>query len=494
MPNHESSVFAMVLGTSLCSIIFVLLTITYTSSRLKEEQVNGIQIFSHAALLLFGVMSSLLVLGKFCNKIDVSRPKGTAQRSWNINSLEMTFLWMFAVVYLVQTILYLLTVVSNTQEMKSTVMWIANIFWETLLLTFIMSQTLLFSIFKNSKMSITGQNIRYSLTMTGVCNVAQCFHKMLKESRTTNADTFISTRNQTQDIIFRNWINELQPYVTPMTIEYNIMSLSFIFSILKFLNNCSDSNDRYPSLNLDEMPDDTETLPILTVRRSPQRMKSDLVFFLLGLLPTLPLIALEGYISHNQATITETDAILIAFECACMTNQCVMSLLCIIGMCHLAGVQQSNGLIRQSTHIRDLILILCCLGVQMFHVFGGFGNIMNNSYLVQHMVTTNHIVSFFGALLQTLFIIQSKHSSSLLHIRSKILRKVLLVLGIVNFMSWLCDSIFVRHVNNLTMPESKYFGEEYWNIVCDLFLPLAIYYRFHSAMECYKIFKNMSVI
>ena len=64
---------------------------------------------------------------------------------------------------------------------------------------------------------------------------------------------------------------------------------------------------------------------------------------------------------------------------------------------------------------------------------------MNKSSLVQRMITAYHSVSFFGTLLQTIFIINSKHMSSQLQIRSDIHRKVLVVIGIVN-------SFFVRHV------------------------------------------------
>ena len=90
------SVSAMVVDTSLCSIVFVLLTITYTSPKLTGEQVQWIHVFSHTTLLVFGNISILIFLRKVCTQID-QRVESNAASILNSDALEVVFLWIFAV-------------------------------------------------------------------------------------------------------------------------------------------------------------------------------------------------------------------------------------------------------------------------------------------------------------------------------------------------------------------------------------------------------------
>ena len=82
----------------------------------------------------------------------------------------------------------------------NSVLWISLIMWDVLLITFLTSQTLFFSISRKLKLYISERKMIYGITFIVVCNVVQCFHSMLKESRTTT-DTFNTDNNQT-NIIF----------------------------------------------------------------------------------------------------------------------------------------------------------------------------------------------------------------------------------------------------------------------------------------------------
>ena len=496
MSNQKGSVSAMVVGTSLCSIVFVLLTIQYTSSKVTEGQILGIHIFSHTILLLFGVISLLFVLCKVCTKVDGRSVNDAAQRLWSSEPLEVIFLWIFAIRYLIETILYFLVTVFYSDKETSRVTWGDKITWNVLLLIFLVLQTLLLTIARKHNfemIDITGRKLSmYVLASPVFCNVVQCFYAMLRELRTTT-DTFNIAYNQTENIVFENWIHVLQPYITPMRIEYNIMSIAFIFSFLKLPKNQNDSNGIFCMQNLSEDFDDTfsETEQILETRRTPKQVKSLFVVVFAGLVPTLPLVALEVYI--KQSKITDTDKICIVYEFSEVANHSIVSLLCINGLCYLTRVQQSNDFRGKTLQVGNFLLVFSCLGVQMLHVFGGFGAAMNAPSLFQHLLTIYHIVGFIGVLLQTIFIINSKHLPWQLQIRSKLHSKVLVVLGIINFTFWLCDSFFVRHVDRLTILESNYFGKGYWDVASDLLLPLAIYYRFHSAMECYKVYNHIQL-
>ena len=99
-----------------------------------------------------------------------------------------------------------------------------------------------------------------------------------------------------------------------MKVEFNIMSLSFIFLLLKLPNKRSEPIEYCCMRNMYDGADDTfsETCPILTPRRTTQQVKSHLVLVFSGLIPALPMVALGGYIKERQNA--DTDTVFILYE------------------------------------------------------------------------------------------------------------------------------------------------------------------------------------
>ena len=316
-----------------------------------------------------------------------------------------------------------------------------------------------------------------------LCNAAFWFYSVARESRTL--DTRTANRTQTDKLrsnIFAEWSKYLAPVFVPMTVEYTLMSMFFIFELMELENNLTDEFDA----SYDQIGERfAETDPILSFR-TPRRLKNLLLPIIIGLFLTVPLLALDIYISLDK-TITGYEPVYVVYECCWVANHATNLMLSLLGLRILAPVEFQGGNARRKSRIGDSMLLFCCLGIQMIHVFSFYGNIMSTQHLVGHMVTLRQCVGFVETILQTMFIVQSTTLISHLQRHHKEMKNILLTICIVNFALWISDS-FVKHIRVLSVPESKFYKDYYWNVVVDILYPLGIFYRFHSAFECYNLY------
>ena len=467
-----------------------LLVISETNSKLTVEEAKGMRSFTFSILLMFGVVSLSIVLRNVCTQANADNRRTT--HFWDQKYLRLIFMWIFGVACLVDTILYLLETISVFNEYKSAFFWSICVVCASLLVTFLIIQTILLSISKRHYI-ISGIKLRYGLVMTILCNAGFWVYCVGNESiilqngsnNGTQSDDFKSNTS-----IFTKWSQFLDPITSPMAVEYTLMSLFSIFEFLRMQHDSSDVNEEMHTVlgSYDQIGESfSEADPILPFR-SPSRWKAFLFPTIMGLFLTVPLLVLEIYISV-KTTITEYEPVYAVYESYWVANHLTNLLLSLIGLYILASSELSRlrGNTRMISRIEDFTLLLCCLGVQMIHVFGFYGNIMNKPHLVSHVVILSHCLSFFETLLQTMLIIQASASLSNLQTHSLVMKNILLTIGMINFALWISNS-FVKHIRVFSILESNFYGDYFWNVVSDVLYPLAIFYRFHSAFECYNLY------
>ena len=488
--KQDGSVSSVVIGVSLCAIVFVLLIITHTLDNLTREQVYGIHNFTHSILLIFGVTSLLVILRNV--SLHADEDQTTNQHLWDAKHFKVIFLWLFAIGYLVETTLYILVTISDIERDQSGYLWIVRLVWNILLVIFLIEQTLLFTISKKYNI-IAGIRLRYGLTLTILCNASLWFHAVLGESRSFHVPVN-ETHNEGKENIFEKWIHYLDPFIAPMTVEYTLLSLSFICPLMKLngnstARNLKDGNNDTQDL-YDEIGEQFSEMDPFISTSNPYRCKKVLLPLVTGIFLIVPFLALEIYISVRK-DIAVSDPLYAAYEFCLLVNHCVNVLLNFAGLCILAMEETSSRSTRESFGNENIILVFCCLIVQMIHVFAVFGNAMNKSHLVRHVVTIHYSVTFVGTMLQTMLIIQSKYQLSNIQRKLNFLKNVLLVTSMINFAIWISDSFLLKHTRNLMLPESRYYGDSYWNVIVDVLLPVGIFYRFHSALECFKLYTKL---
>ena len=478
--KNDGTVSSVVIGTSLYAIVFVLLILSETESNLTVEEAKGMRGFTFSILLIFGVVSLLVVLRKLFVKVNADNER--RGHLLDQKYLRLIFMWIFAVACLVDTTLHLLITFSVFNDCKSTFLWSIRVVSNSLLITFLITQTVLLSISKIHYI-IAGLKLRYALVLTMLCNAAFWFYSVARESRTLDSRTANSTQtDKLRSNIFEEWSKYLAPVFVPMTVEYTLMSMFFIFELMGLENNLTDEFDA----SYDQIGERfAETDPILSFR-TPRRLKNLLLPIIIGLVLTVPLLALDIYISLEK-TITGYEPVYVVYECCWVANHATNLLVSLLGLRILAPVEFRGGNARRKSRIGDSMLLFCCLGIQMIHVFSFYGNFMSTHHLVGHMVTLRQCVGFVETIIQTMFIVQSTALISHLQRRHIEMRNLLLAICIVNFALWISDS-FVKHIRVLSVQESKFYKDYYWNVVVDILYPLGIFYRFHSAFECYNLY------
>ena len=158
--KNDGTVSSVVIGTSLYAIVFVLLILSETESNLTGEEAKGMRGFTFSILLIFGVVSLLVVLRKLIVKANADNER--RGHLLDQKYLRVIFMWIFAVACLVDTTLHLLIIFSVFNDCKSTFLWSIRVVSNSLLITFLITQTVLFSISKIHYI-IAGLKLRYAL-------------------------------------------------------------------------------------------------------------------------------------------------------------------------------------------------------------------------------------------------------------------------------------------------------------------------------------------
>ena len=365
---------------------------------------------------------------------------------------------------------------------------------------FIIIQTVFISL--NRKYSFE-QNVKthYGVMLTLAANLALWWYFILDESRELfhieNSNNTRSTvaKVETNTSNIGNMINTLEPYRTPMVIEYNLLSATCLLSLQK-MDRCSNINLEVPSTfqyDSDNVENDAEDSLLLNSRIVHLTWQNRLTLNFIAFTLAIPMICLEIYIGHKDVSV----AVHVIFQILQILNISILAILSMILLSKLSFRTTGNGL----SHGRDTMPILICssFGIQMYDIFGAFGGIVakrESLSVLTKLTITKHVLSFLGVIYQTVLIIKCKrHSHQYCNIgkREKIRAKsMIFIITLINFGFWFGDCFFMKYQRNLMYSETVLYGKQYWRVIVDILYPVTIFYRFHSGIECYEIYKHGS--
>ena len=66
---------------------------------------------------------------------------------------------------------------------------------------------------------------------------------------------------------------------------------------------------------------------------------------------------------------------------------------------------------------------------------------------------------------------------------------VFVFLMVTNFVSWFNNSFISNHLEKGSF-QQKFYSGVYWKIINETIFPFVIFYRFHSSMDMYEIYKK----
>ena len=181
----------------------------------------------------------------------------------------------------------------------------------------------------------------------------------------------------------------------------------------------------------------------------------------------------------------------------------ILSVLSICGCIYVGWLAKTDVEITS-----DLALSHLSSGGNYVFIFSWFGNVLYNTLrlgasfsvfvngdqedmtlaalrLTHHFINllTIHAISVF---LLVLDLIQVKHLT-----KYKRVTDIVICIAILSFCNWIIDTFLEAKFSVYTSLASQCYGERVWNMMVVLLLPLAILFRFHSALRFSELFEEM---
>ena len=487
--EDDSRMYSLVLSVALCAVVFVLLIVSQTNHNLTTNQKYGIERGTFLVLLTGGLASLLKNLGTVWEKIrNESRRKSLSSSDY----ISMFFMSVFLIGYLIQTLLYLMITLETANRESSFAMWICRVLWNILLIVFPIGQTLLFFMLRKFVIEF-GIHFKHLSAIILALNAAMWVFNLLEESESVDSEHYVyGVHNGSAEIsngtisLYGVWIERIGPFTKPMAVEYTLMSLSIILSMWgKQLAPNNQEMQTMPYEQISELPED---MPILSRSRVSMAKYHVVIPILFLFVLTGPMVVLEAYTAlRGKCSEDERYRTYMAYQLFQLMNTTILFFFNVLTFYYL----RNDYLSREQYHglyLKDIfVILLSFLGFEMFRVFNVLGDLLTSQTPISRLDVSQNFAGFFGAILQTMVIVQIK-TRKILHFNQKKIRILFLLICGMNFGYWLGDCFFVKHVRSLSSPEVAFYGEAYWHAVADILCPITIFYRFHSALEFYKFY------
>lgn len=295
----------------------------------------------------------------------------------------------------------------------------------------------------------------------------------------------------------------IEPYVEPTLTEYSLLAVSLMLRMW-----ISFEKEGRPAFFVSSVT--TEQTPLLgsgsrqvsssgniqigfdhsLSLRSAVRSSSVYVCVLVAIVLCLPILttvimasAVENYSYHYQLSSG-------IVQCVFKLQLFIVILLALF----LCSKQYKEEYSADKMNSSRYILILCTAGAVAYSTFGLIAGLMHMAFETLSVALV--IQKFFEIAciyLQTILILQSSSYNTARNrngSRYLPVYKVHCVLFTINIVMWLVNSYMGKVVGSVMHIEASFYGEKYWKAVNDVVYPITIFYRFHTAMDIYQLYKK----
>jgi len=165
----------------------------------------------------------------------------------------------------------------------------------------------------------------------------------------------------------------------------------------------------------------------------------------------------------------------------------VTSIAVMIGMCQMRKLWYD---VSRRLLLDTSLLVTGQAGVFIYATFSGLSSFLQLQTCLVPLLASLTIL--LQTILQTAFIIDASHrfASTSSHIRHKPGRQVVTFLLVCNLAMWVVNILQTNKIS-ASSKQVEYFDQTWlWPVVSHISIPLAIFYRFHSASCLYEIWKK----
>lgn len=506
--THRRRTFSGVLSACACSICLVIIIVFSTVPE-----------FAGHSPVVWGLEAMLTTIAAIFTYVMWVIVHKYGEQSLERNTVDVTirmklgFLWLFGIINILNSAINM-AIVSDCIEkhgneefpgelIVSVVSHIFEIIFNTGQLGFISS----YCAYRLRSSSL----MNYGISTIILTHIVRWFRTLfmsllsnhLIDKHTNHSHSFLNNCYWTNDLT--NFRRSIESYIEPTLTEYSLLAVSLMLRMWiifenetrepQYVQSCD--TERTPLLssgytqlfstgNIQSTLSDNSGVPLTSKSSSMYICILMAIVLCLPLLTTIIMVsAVKPYTYHYQLSTA-------IVQCVFKLELFVMILLAFFLTYKQYQEENSTDRINSSR----FILILCTAGTIAYSTFGLIAGLFEKRGDYATLALPLFIQKFLEiacTYLQTILILQSS-LSNIVRVRNVSrfipVYKIHCVLFTVNIIMWLVNSYIGKMVGSIMHIEANFYGENYWKAVNDVIFPITIFYRFHTAMEVYQLYKK----
>lgn len=278
-------------------------------------------------------------------------------------------------------------------------------------------------------------------------------------------------------------VQNASPFLFPCTIEYSLICAVILFEMWKEIKGLNNKQPRHRKISSSDKSSYQFSVDCSRAHRGMFGGILVIVLAFISLIMFYVLSAESEYINVATLEVTITELILY--------------LLTTIAVCaaffRLRDLKFTKG---NSIPLDCILLLLAQVGVyiySMFSIIGCFFAIRNepdNDHGGEEGLTAE-VFSLLQTSLQTIFILNAwyRRCRNEEQSRTKPGREIVTFLLVANMAMWFLNTL-VKNRAMFRPTHLRFFGLWGWTIITHISMPLAIFYRFHSTICLFEIWKS----
>lgn len=296
------------------------------------------------------------------------------------------------------------------------------------------------------------------------------------------------------------------PWIEPTLTEYSLLAVSLMLRMwISFedksetISNLPSEDERAPLLHHTSLHNANSSPEISTTENSLRhvlRNSSIYICVLLAVILCLPMLTTVIMVSVVSTYSYHYQVSTAIVQCLFKVELLAIILLAYY-FCYKQYEEQNKVDRFKSSRF---ILILCTAGSIAYSTFGliaGFMATKEDVYVVASALVVQKIFEIVCIYLQTVLILQSSSFNTIRMInfsKGIPLYKIYCVLFSINITMWLLNSYARKDSDRIMSVERDFYGKNYWKAVNDVMYPITIFYRFHTAMDIYQLYKKYETL
>jgi hypothetical protein len=288
--------------------------------------------------------------------------------------------------------------------------------------------------------------------------------------------------------IMGSLVQNASPFLFPCTIEYSLICAVILYEMWKKVRSIPKINKERKSSLKNQQQKSAHQFSI-DCSRAHRGMFAGIIVIVLTII-----VLIMYFVLHNEPDYEHMARLEVTYYEILIYTVCTLAVFtAMYRMRDLRFQKKQNDHHASTVKLDCTLLVLAQIGVfvyAMFSILGSFFTMQDDEDLYGREGLIAEILSLVQCSTQTLFILNSvwRRCRGAQQNREKPGRQIVTFLLVANISMWFVNTLIKGHAS-FRPSHLVFYGKWAWTIITHLSMPLAIFYRFHSTICLFDVWK-----